>query len=185
MRRRHRPCDGVVPHFPRPGAVEAARARVERSWRGPVVRWASDERPTASRCGVTLQEGSATQMLRWPASAVDRGAKRGPRRPAFRPRTARQGAAAAAGGGLGRGGGRSVTPPRLRIAVGEDRDDPRPGSRGRREEHRQAVGNHLGCWQRRGWDERDPRLRRPDRAVDASPAAAEVIRGYVRCPRSS
>ena len=99
--------------------------------------WAPKKRPMASRCRVTLPEGSALQAMRRLAAAVDRGAERGPRRPAFRPQTTRQGAHAATGDGLGRGRGRGFVPSQLLIAVGEDRYDPRRGrrrgGRGRRE----------------------------------------------------
>ena len=72
---------------------------------------------------VALPKGSATQVLRRPTAAVDQEAERG---------SARQGAAAAADDGLGHGQGRGVVSPWLRIAVGEERDDPRRGSRRRR-----------------------------------------------------
>ena len=189
MRRRHRPCGSVVPHFPRTGAVGAARAGAERSWRGSAVRGASEDWPTAFRDGVTLPKGSATQVLRRPAAAVDRGAERGPRRPAFRPRTVRQGAAAAADDGLGRDQGRGVTPPRLWIAVGEDRDNLRRGRRRGGRRQREGVpprrqGTVSAGDKDAAGPKRDLRPQQPDRAADAPPATAEVIRGNARRPKS-
>ena len=59
VRRRLRPCGGVVRHFPRSGAEEATRAWVGRPRRCPAVRRASADRPAASDDGMALPDGSA------------------------------------------------------------------------------------------------------------------------------